>query len=66
MRMKLKRNRRPVAEDRGRGGYYDIDFMLMYSAFEERRGVYYKALNTRSALTCSENMGQLIPHGRSF
>ena len=42
----------------GRGGYYDIDFMLMYLRLKSA-GVYYKVLNTPERIEVLENMGHL-------
>ncbi len=42
----------------GRGGYYDIDFILMYLRLKSA-GVYYKVLNTPERIEVLENMGHL-------
>jgi [glutamine synthetase] adenylyltransferase / [glutamine synthetase]-adenylyl-L-tyrosine phosphorylase len=42
----------------GRGGYYDIDFMLMYLRLKSA-GVYYKVLNTPERIEVVESMGLL-------
>ncbi|MSV36062.1 MAG: glutamine-synthetase adenylyltransferase [Bryobacterales bacterium] len=42
----------------GRGGYYDIDFMLMYLRLKGA-GIYYKVLNTPERIEVLENLGHL-------
>jgi glutamate-ammonia-ligase adenylyltransferase len=42
----------------GRGGYYDIDFILMYLRLKNA-GVYFKVLNTPERIDVLENMGHL-------
>lgn len=42
----------------GRGGYYDIDFILMYLRLKSA-GVYFKVLNTVERTEVLEHMGQL-------
>ena len=42
----------------GRGGYYDIDFMLMYLRLKDA-GVYFKVLNTPERIEVLENMGKM-------
>jgi len=49
----------------GRGGYYDIDFILMYLRLKSA-GVYYKALNTPERIDVLENMGHLDRAGAKF
>ena len=49
----------------GRGGYYDIDFMLMYLRLKTA-GVYYKVLNTPERIEVLENMGRLDKAGAGF
>jgi glutamate-ammonia-ligase adenylyltransferase len=59
MRMKLeKEHGAALPLKAGRGGYYDIDFMLMYLRLKSA-GVYYKVLNTPERIDVLENMGQL-------
>jgi glutamate-ammonia-ligase adenylyltransferase len=59
MRMKLEKEQGAALPLKtGRGGYYDIDFMLMYLRLKSA-GVYYKALNTPERIDVLENMGQL-------
>ena len=42
----------------GRGGYYDIDFLLMYLRLKSA-GIYFKVLNTPERIEVLENMGHL-------
>jgi glutamate-ammonia-ligase adenylyltransferase len=49
----------------GRGGYYDIDFMLMYLRLKSA-GVYYKVLNTPERIEVLENMGHLDKESARF
>jgi len=49
----------------GRGGYYDIDFMLMYLRLKSA-GVYYKVLNTPERIEVLENMGDLDKENAIF
>jgi [glutamine synthetase] adenylyltransferase / [glutamine synthetase]-adenylyl-L-tyrosine phosphorylase len=42
----------------GRGGYYDIDFILMYLRLKSA-GVFFKVLNTPARIEVLENLGQL-------
>src|SRR5262249_22248516 len=42
----------------GRGGYYDIDFLLMYLRLKSA-GIYYKVLNTPERIQVLESMGHL-------
>lgn len=59
MRMKIERetgSAHPLKA--GRGGYYDIDFILMYLRLKSA-GVYYKVLNTPERIEVLENMGHL-------
>ena len=42
----------------GRGGYYDIDFILMYLRLKSA-GVFFKVLNTPARIDVLENLGQL-------
>ena len=66
MRMKLEKEQgaaHPLKA--GRGGYYDIDFMLMYLRLKSA-GVYYKVLNTPERIEVLENMGHLDRAGREF
>ena len=66
MRMKLEKEQgaaHPLKA--GRGGYYDIDFMLMYLRLKSA-GVYYKVLNTPERIEVLENMGHLDRAGAQF
>jgi glutamate-ammonia-ligase adenylyltransferase len=59
MRMRLEREQgssHPLKA--GRGGYYDIDFLLMYLRLKSA-GIYYKVLNTPARIEVLENMGHL-------
>jgi glutamate-ammonia-ligase adenylyltransferase len=47
----------------GRGGYYDIDFILMYLRLKSA-GVYFKVLNTPERLNVLENL-ELIHKGQA-
>jgi [glutamine synthetase] adenylyltransferase / [glutamine synthetase]-adenylyl-L-tyrosine phosphorylase len=42
----------------GRGGYYDIDFILMYLRLKSA-GIFFKVLNTPARIEVIENMGLL-------
>ncbi len=42
----------------GRGGYYDIDFVLMYLRLKGA-GIFYRVLNTPDRITVIEEMGHL-------
>jgi len=42
----------------GRGGYYDIDFLLMYLRLKSA-GFFFKVLNTPERIEVLENMGHL-------
>jgi len=51
MRARLEREQGPRNPLKaGMGGYYDIDFALMYLRLKGA-GIFYKVLNTPSALT---------------
>lgn len=66
MRMRLEKEQgaaHPLKA--GRGGYYDIDFMLMYLRLKSA-GVYYKVLNTPERIEVLENMGHLDRAGAAF
>jgi glutamate-ammonia-ligase adenylyltransferase len=49
----------------GRGGYYDIDFLLMYLRLKSA-GVFFKALNTPERIEVIENMGHLDHSSAEF
>jgi glutamate-ammonia-ligase adenylyltransferase len=66
MRMRLERETgaaHPLKA--GRGGFYDIDFMLMYLRLKNA-GVYYKVLNTPERIEVLESMGHLDKDGAKF
>jgi len=59
MRMKLEKEQgeaHPLKA--GRGGYYDIDFLVMYLRLKSA-GVYFKVLNTPDRIEVLQNMGHL-------
>jgi glutamate-ammonia-ligase adenylyltransferase len=59
MRSRLEReqgSRNPLKA--GRGGYYDIDFALMYLRLKGA-GIFYKVLNTPQRIDVIEKMGHL-------
>jgi glutamate-ammonia-ligase adenylyltransferase len=59
MRMRLEKEQgasHPLKA--GRGGYYDIDFMLMYLRLKSA-GVFFKVLNTPERIVVLESMGQM-------
>ena len=59
MRLKLEKEQGPSHPLKaGRGGYYDIDFLLMYLRLKSA-GIYYKVLNTPARIEVLENHGQL-------
>ena len=49
----------------GRGGYYDIDFALMYLRLKGA-GIFYKFLNTPARIDVIEKMGHLEPPDAEF
>jgi len=49
----------------GRGGFYDIDFMLMYLRLKNA-GVYFKVLNTPQRIEVLESMGHLDKKAAKF
>jgi glutamate-ammonia-ligase adenylyltransferase len=49
----------------GPGGYYDIDFALMYLRLRGA-GIFYKVLNTPARLDVIEQMGHLEPEDSEF
>src|SRR5438067_1814996 len=49
----------------GPGGYYDIDFALMYLRLREA-GVFYKVLNTPERIDVIERMGSLSHEDAEF
>ncbi len=59
MRMRLEKEQgasHPLKA--GRGGYYDIDFMLMYLRLKSA-GIFFKVLNTPERIVVLESMGHL-------
>ena len=66
MRMKIEREQGMAHPFKsGRGGYYDIDFMLMYLRLKSA-GVYFKVLNTPERIDVLESMGHLDKAGAQF
>jgi len=49
----------------GRGGYYDIDFALMYLRLRGA-GIFYRSLNTPERIEVIERMGLLGPENAEF
>jgi [glutamine synthetase] adenylyltransferase / [glutamine synthetase]-adenylyl-L-tyrosine phosphorylase len=49
----------------GEGGYYDIDFALMYLRLKGA-GIFYKVLNTPERIDVIEQMGHLDPEDADF
>ena len=49
----------------GRGGYYDIDFALMYLRLKGA-GIFYKVLNTPQRIDVIEKMGHLEREDADF
>jgi glutamate-ammonia-ligase adenylyltransferase len=49
----------------GRGGYYDIDFALMYLRLKGA-GIFYRVLNTPARINVIEEMGHLEPQDANF
>ncbi|MCC7176663.1 MAG: glutamine-synthetase adenylyltransferase [Bryobacterales bacterium] len=59
MRARLEREQGPLNPLKaGRGGYYDIDFALMYLRLRGA-GIFYKFLNTPARIDVIEKMGHL-------
>jgi glutamate-ammonia-ligase adenylyltransferase len=66
MRARLEREqgaRNPLKA--GEGGYYDIDFALMYLRLRGA-GIFYKVLNTPERIEVIEKMGHLSPEDANF
>src|SRR5204862_5464849 len=66
MRMKLQKEQgasNPLKA--GRGGYYDIDFLLTYLRLKSA-GCFFKVLNTPERIEVLENMGHLDREEASF
>jgi glutamate-ammonia-ligase adenylyltransferase len=59
MRARLEKEQGPSRPLKaGRGGYYDIDFLLMYLRLKSA-GVFFTVLNTPARIEVLENMGHL-------
>ena len=59
MRMRIEREHGALSPFKsGRGGYYDIDFILMYLRLKSA-GVFFKVLNTPARIEVIEQMGML-------
>jgi glutamate-ammonia-ligase adenylyltransferase len=66
MRARLEREQGPRNPLKaGVGGYYDIDFALMYLRLRGA-GIFYKVLNTPERIEVIEKMGHLTPEDASF
>jgi glutamate-ammonia-ligase adenylyltransferase len=66
MRMRLEREqgaRNPLKA--GRGGYYDIDFALMYLRLKGA-GIFYRVLNTPARIDVVEQMGHIEREDADF
>jgi [glutamine synthetase] adenylyltransferase / [glutamine synthetase]-adenylyl-L-tyrosine phosphorylase len=66
MRLRLEREQgsaRPLKA--GRGGYYDIDFMLMYLRLKSA-GIFFKVLNTPDRIEVLESLGHIDRAGAKF
>jgi glutamate-ammonia-ligase adenylyltransferase len=59
MRRRLEKEQGPSHPLKaGRGGYYDIDFLLMYLRLKSA-GIFFKVLNTPARIEVLENLGEL-------
>jgi glutamate-ammonia-ligase adenylyltransferase len=59
MRMRLEKEQGAASSLKaGRGGYYDIDFALMYLRLKGA-GIFFKVLNTPARIDVIEKMGHL-------
>jgi glutamate-ammonia-ligase adenylyltransferase len=66
MRMRLEKEQGPSNPLKaGRGGYYDIDFVLMYLRLKAA-GFFFKVLNTPERIDVIEKMGHLDRHDAAF
>jgi glutamate-ammonia-ligase adenylyltransferase len=66
MRLRLEREQgasHPLKA--GRGGYYDIDFLLMYLRLKGA-GIFFKVLNTPARIEVLEQMGHLDRENAKF
>ena len=59
MRLRLEKEQGPLHPLKaGRGGYYDIDFLLMYLRLKSA-GVYFRVLNTPARIEVLDSMGDI-------
>ncbi len=66
MRRKLEKEQAPEQPLKaGRGGYYDIDFVLMYLRLRGA-GIFYASLNTPERIDVIERMGWLTRENAEF
>lgn len=66
MRARLEREQGPSRPLKaGRGGYYDIDFLLMYLRLKSA-GVFFTVLNTPARIEVLEQMGHLSRQDAQF
>ncbi|HEY4361570.1 MAG TPA: glutamine-synthetase adenylyltransferase [Bryobacteraceae bacterium] len=66
MRLRLEREQGPARPLKaGRGGYYDIDFLLMYLRLKSA-GIYFKVLNTPARIEVLESLGHIDRAGANF
>jgi glutamate-ammonia-ligase adenylyltransferase len=66
MRARLEKEQGPSRPLKaGRGGYYDIDFLLMYLRLKSA-GVFFTVLNTPTRIEVLDNMGHLSRHDAQF
>ncbi len=66
MRARLEREQGPRNPLKaGKGGYYDIDFCLMYLRLKGA-GIFYKVLNTPERINVIEKMGHLDREDADF
>src|SRR5579883_609650 len=66
MRIRLEKEQGPSHPLKaGRGGYYDIDFLLMYLRLKSA-GIFFKVLNTPARIEVLENLGELDRETAAF
>jgi glutamate-ammonia-ligase adenylyltransferase len=66
MRLRLEREQGPARPLKaGRGGYYDIDFLLMYLRLKSA-GIFFKVLNTPDRIQVLESLGHIDAAGAKF
>jgi glutamate-ammonia-ligase adenylyltransferase len=66
MRARLEKEQGPSRPLKaGRGGYYDIDFLLLYLRLKSA-GVFFTVLNTPARIEVLENMGHLSRQDAQF